>query len=153
MSPSDSVSKKPGRNVKAEIIKKVIKLEKQVWKAAQKRNAKLFQELVPADAIMIFQSGVTGQPEYVRTMNSRTISHYELGVMRGFMPTVGTVILYYEAIRVGEEADVLFPRGGVLESTTWVKRKGRWVAVLNQETPLASKSTLPKLRNQHKSHS
>jgi hypothetical protein len=137
----------------AAIIKKVIGLEKQVWKVAQERNVNSFRDLVPADAIMIFQSGILRQPEYVRTMNSRTISHYKLGVIRGFMPTASTVILYYEAVRIGEEAGVMFPRSRVLESTTWVKRKGRWVAVLNQETPIANQPTLPKMHNQHKSHS
>jgi hypothetical protein len=142
-------------NSAADIIKEVIKLEKQVWKFAQERNVKAFQDLVPADAIMIFQSGVLRQPEYVRTMNSRTIAHYKFGPIRGSMPTTSTVILYYDAIRIGEEGGVKFPRGRILESTTWVKRKERWVAVLNQETPIARQSSLPnpKSQNRHRSHS
>src|SRR5215813_9744114 len=121
----------------AAIIKKVIELEKKVWKVAQERNVNSFQDLVPADAIMIFQSGMLRQPEYVRSMYSRTIAGYKIGVIRGFMPAANTVILYYRATRVGEEGGITFPEGQVLESTTWVKRKGRWVAVFNQETPIA----------------
>ncbi len=117
------------------IIKKVIKLEKLVWKVAQERDANAFQELVPADAIMIFQSGIMRQPNYLRTMKERTIAHYEFGTIRGFMPTDSTVILFYEAVRIGQEGGRSFPQGAVIESTTWVKRKGRWIAVLNQETP------------------
>jgi len=140
MSRSDSPSKRRNRNAKANLIKQVIKLEKQVWKFAQQRNAKAFQDLVPADAIMIFRSGLFGQPEYVRTMNSRTIAHYKFGAIRGFMPAASTVILYYEAVRIGQEGRIKFPAGRVLESTTWVKRKGRWVAALNQETPISTRS-------------
>jgi hypothetical protein len=117
------------------IIKKIIKLEKLVWKVAQERDAIAFQELVPADAVMIFQSGIMRQPDYVKTMKERTIAHYEFGPIRGFMPTDSTVILFYKAVRIGREGSRSFPEGTVMESTTWVKRKGRWVAVLNQETP------------------
>lgn len=140
MPRSDSAFERRNRNAKADIIKQVIKLEKQVWKFAQQRNAKAFQDLVPADAIMIFRSGMLRQPEYVRTMKSRTIANYKFGVIRGFMPAASTVILYYEAVRIGREGSVKFPSGRVLESTTWVKRKGRWVAALNQETPIGTRS-------------
>jgi hypothetical protein len=119
-------------------IKDIIRLEERIWKAAQDRNAKVFQELVPADAIMIFQSGIVLQPEYLATMNQRTISRYELGPINGFMPNATTVVLYYKALRLGEEAGKIFPLGAVVESTTWIKRGRRWVAVLNQETPITN---------------
>ena len=118
-------------------IKTVITLEEQVWKAAQERDVEGFIRLVPADAVMIFQSGIVPQPDYVATMRERTISHYELRNMRGFMPTPGTVMLIYEATRGGSFRGESFPPGSVVESTTWVLRDGCWVAVLNQETPVA----------------
>jgi hypothetical protein len=116
----------------------VIRLERKVWKAAQERDAKAFSELVPSDAMMIFQSGIVLQPEYLATMNKRTISRYELRRIRGFMPNARTAILYYEALRLGEEGGRTFPTGAVIESTTWIKRGARWVAILNQETPIAA---------------
>ncbi len=121
---------------KRAIIDAVIQIEKRVWKVAQDRDAKAFQELVPEDAIMIFQSGIISQPEYLATMKERTISRYELRRIRGFMPNATTVILYYEAIRLGEEGGRSFPTGTVIESTTWIRRGRRWVAILNQETPI-----------------
>jgi len=137
--------KKPGpkrrkrKNVsrsKQVAIDAVILLEEKVWKAAQERNAEEFKRLVPSDAIMIFQSGIIPQPEYLATMKERTIARYELGPISGFMPNASTVILHYEALRLGDEGGRTFPKGRVIESTTWVKRGGRWLAVLNQETPL-----------------
>ena len=122
---------------KTAVIKEVIKLEKRVWKVAQNRDARAFVELVPSDAIMIFQSGVMSQPAYVKTMKERTIARYKLSKIQGFMPTDSAVILLYEAIRIGRERNRKFPAGRVVESTTWVRRSGRWVAVLNQETPLS----------------
>ncbi len=119
------------------IVKQVIKLERLVWKVAQERDADAFQQLVPADAIMIFQSGIMRQPDYLKTMKDRTIAHYEFGPIRGFMPTDSTVILVYQAVRIGRQGNRNFPQGTIVESTTWVRREGRWVAVLNQETPIS----------------
>jgi hypothetical protein len=126
------------------VINEIIRLEKKVWKAAQKRDRNVFKELVPSDAIMIFQSGIIPQPEYLATMRERIISSYELRNFRGFMPNKKTVILYYEALRLGDEAGKPFPLGIVIEATTWIKRGDRWVAVLNQETPLAAREATAK---------
>ena len=128
-------------NAAQAIIKSVIRLEKLVWKAAQRRKADAFAKLVPSDAVMIFQSGIMSQPEYLATMHQRTISHYELRKFRGFMPNAKTVILYYEAVRLGEESGNTFPEGRVIESTTWVKRNRRWLAMLNQETHIEAAGT------------
>jgi hypothetical protein len=123
---------------KSDTIETVIRLEKRVWEVAQQRNAAEFKKLVPADAVMIFQSGIVLQPEYLVTMNARTISRYEIRDMRAFMPNATTVILYYEALRLGEQNGAAFPSGPVVESTTWIRRGKRWVAILNQETPIST---------------
>lgn len=130
--------RKSKANAARTIINSVIRLEKRVWKVAQLRDADAFAELVPSDAVMIFQSGIVSQPDYLATMDQRTISSYELRNIRGYMPNAKTVILHYEALRLGQEAGKIFPEGTVIESTTWIKRGRRWVAVLNQETPIHS---------------
>jgi len=124
-----------------DIINSVIHLEKRVWRVAQHRKADAFAELVPPDAVMIFQSGIVSQPEYLATMHERTISRYKLRNIRGFMPNARTVILHYEALRLGEQAGHAFPEARVIESTTWIKRGRRWVAILNQETPIQVPTT------------
>ena len=91
-------TRKHSPNSEAAIINDVIRLEKRVWKSSPEERRDRLQKLVPADAIMIFQSGVVLQPEYLATMNERTISRYELRRFRGFMPNAKTVILYYEAL-------------------------------------------------------
>ena len=118
-------------------IEAVIRLEERVWKAAQERDAEEFSKLVPADAVMIFQSGIVRQPEYLATMRARTVAHSEILKMQGFMPNASTVILIYETVRRGSYDGKEFPSSPVIESTTWIKRRGRWVAILNQETPVA----------------
>ena len=114
----------------------MIELEKSVWKAARARDVEAFSRLVPADGVMIFQSGVVRQPEYLATMKLRTVSHTKLKDMQGFMPNATTVILIYKTVRVGSYDSERFPSTPVIESTTWIKRGRRWVAILNQETPI-----------------
>ena len=132
------VVKHPGKSGDSSAaVRLVIAQEKLVWKAAQERDAEEFSKLVPADAVMIFQSGIVRQPEYLATMKARTVAHSEILKMQGFMPNASTVILIYETVRRGSYDGKEFPSSPVIESTTWIKRRGRWVAVLNQETPVA----------------
>jgi len=118
------------------IVRRVIEQEKQVWKAATERDAEAFRQLVADDGIMIFRSGSMRRPEYLATMNSRTVSHAKWRRMKGFMPNPMTVILTYETVRIGSFRGKKFPSNPVIESTTWIKRGKRWVAILNQETPV-----------------
>jgi hypothetical protein len=121
-----------------DVIRHVTKQEERVWKAAEERNAKRFEELVPRDAIMIFRSGIVRQPEYLEGMAGRTVGRSEIRDMQGFMPNSKTVILIYTTERVGSENGRKFPATPVIESTTWIKRGKQWVAILNQETPIAA---------------
>ena len=118
------------------IVRHVIAQEKRIWRAAKERDAKVFRELVADDGIMIFRSGIVRQPEYLATMNSRTVGHSKWKRLKGFMPNATTVILTYETIRIGSFRGRKFPTSPVIESTTWIKRGKRWVAILNQETPV-----------------
>jgi hypothetical protein len=118
------------------IVRHVIALEKRIWKAAKERDAEVFRELVPDDAIMIFRSGIMRQPGYLATMSSRTVGHSKWKKLRGYMPSPTTVILTYETVRIGSFRGKKFPTDPVIESTTWIKRVKRWVAILNQETPV-----------------
>jgi hypothetical protein len=51
-------------------VRSVMVQEKLVWTAAQERNAEEFSKPVPVDALMIFQSGIFRQPEYLATMKA-----------------------------------------------------------------------------------
>jgi hypothetical protein len=118
------------------IVRHVIEQEKRIWRAAKERDAEAFRQLVADDGIMIFRSGIVRQPEYLATMNSRTVGHSKWKRLKGFMPNATTVILTYETVRIGSFRGRKFPSDPVIESTTWIKRGKRWVAILNQETPV-----------------
>jgi len=127
---------KHNRLSSAEQLRKVMQLEKQVWKAAKERDARAFAKLVPADGLMIFRSGIVTQPQYLATMQGRTLAENSIADLRGFMPNSKTAILTYKTVRAGSYEGQPFPAAPVIESTVWIKRGKRWVAILNQETPI-----------------
>src|SRR4029077_14445370 len=104
-----------GRASEKEVIRHIRKQEEQVWKAAEERNAKRFAELVPRDAIMIFRSGIVRQPEYLEGMAGRTVEHYDIRNMQGFMPNSKTVILIYTTERLGSENGRKFPASPAID--------------------------------------
>jgi hypothetical protein len=122
---------------KRAIINAVIQLEKRVWKAAQDRDADTFKTACTLGRDHDLSIWSDTQPQYLASMSDRTISDYEPRHIRGFMPDPTTVILYYEALRLGKESGRSFLADAVSESTTWIKRESRWVAILNQQTPIA----------------
>jgi hypothetical protein len=117
-------------------IRKVMNLEREVWRAARERDANAFAELVPADALMIFRSGMMTQPDYLATMKDRVLEENSIEDLQGFMPNPTTVILTYKTVRAGSYRGRQFPNSTVIESTIWIKRRDRWIAIINQETPL-----------------
>ncbi len=110
--------------------------EKAVWEAARLRDMRRFAELVADDARMVFTSGVMTKQEYMQTVGEHTITDYSLDSFHVFMPVEGTAITLYEATVSGTSNGKMFPTTTLRESSVWVKRAGKWVAVWNQETPV-----------------
>ncbi len=117
-------------------IRKVMSLEREVWRAAKEKDAAAFAKLVPSDGLMIFQSGMMTQPDYLATMRDRKLEENTIEDLQGFMPNANTVILTYKTVRAGSYQGKAFPNSTVIECTVWIKRGRSWVAILNQETPV-----------------
>jgi hypothetical protein len=85
---------------------------------------------------MIFASGVMTKQEYMQTAAKRTITEYSIEKFQAFLPNGETVITLYEATVAGTSNGKAFPPSRLRESSVWVLRAGKWVAVWNQETPI-----------------
>jgi hypothetical protein len=110
--------------------------EKAVWQAAKLRDMRRFAELVSDDARMVFTSGVMTKQEYMQAVGKRAITDYSLENFQVFMPAEGTVITLYQATVSGTSNGKVFPTTTLRESSVWIKRADKWVAVWNQETPV-----------------
>jgi hypothetical protein len=118
--------------LRAEILAR----ETAVWEAAKQRDMESFKKLVSPDALMIFTSGVRTRAEYIASADSRKIKSYSIDDFRVLVPSSNTAIAIYKATISGTFGGQEVPPTTVREASVWVKRGDRWVAVLNQETPI-----------------
>jgi hypothetical protein len=116
---------------------RVIANERAVWEAVKQKDAARFSELVADDARIVFDTGILTKSDFLRSLPDRTILDYQLESFTVLKPNDQTVILIYKATRSGLNKGKPFPPAAVHEGSVWVLRKGKWVAVLNQETPIA----------------
>ena len=110
--------------------------ESAVWEAAKTKDIAAFQALVAEDARMIFTSGVKTRAEYIESIEERHITHYSLRDFQVFRPAPDTVFTIYKATFSGVFGGKTVQAFTVREASVWVRRSGKWVAVLNQETPI-----------------
>jgi len=116
--------------------KEVVKNEKEVWEAVKQKDALRFDQLVADDARIIFDTGILTKTEFLKSLPNRTITTYALEDFTVLRPNARTLILIYKATRSGTYKGKPFPPSSVHEGSVWVQRGGKWVAVLNQETPI-----------------
>lgn len=116
---------------------RVIANERAVWEAVKQKDTARFSELVADDARIVFDTGILTKSDFLRSLPDRTILDYHLEEFTVLKPNDQTVILIYKATRSGLNKGKRFPPAAVHEGSVWVLRKAKWVAVLNQETPIA----------------
>ena len=119
-----------------ELAAQMVARENAVWEAAKQRDMRRFADLVADDARMVFVSGIMTKQEYMRAASARTITEYSLNDFQVFMPAKGIVITFYKATVSGTTNGKAFAATAVRESSLWVHRDQKWVAVWNQETPI-----------------
>jgi len=124
------------QSVTPALASEILTNEKAVWEAAKLRDMVRFAELVADDARMIFTSGVMTRQDYMQALAKRTITEYSIKDFQTFVPAEGTVITLYEATTSGMSNGRAFSSSTMRESSVWVQRSGKWVAVWNQETPI-----------------
>src|SRR5580700_2583216 len=122
---------------RSNLDERVIANERAVWESVKQKDAARFSGLVADDARMIFDTGILTKADFLKSLPDRTILDYKLESFTVLKPNSQTVILIYKATRSGLNKGKPFPPSSVHEASVWVLRKGQWIAVLNQETPIA----------------
>jgi Domain of unknown function (DUF4440) len=118
------------------VDQRVIDNERAVWEAVKQKDAARFSELVADDARIVFDTGILTKSDFLSSLPDRTILDYTIDSFTVLKPNDQTRILIYKATRSGLYKGKPFPPAAVHEGSVWVQRKGKWVAVLNQETPI-----------------
>jgi hypothetical protein len=131
----------PGRAAgepRVALQEELIRLEKQSWAAWQKHDGKFFETFLSDDHAEVGFGGLTSKGQVVDGVASGvcevanyTLNHFELRMLRDDV----ALLTYYEA----QETNC---QGKAVPSPCWVsslymKRGGRWLNVLYQQTPTA----------------
>ena len=117
----------------------LIKVEKGTWEMAKSRNVSAMQTFYPNDVVLIFSDGTRfTKEEQIKTIPSIKLQSYAIdGKVDVVMFTVDVATIIY---RVNYETTGLNgenPRKvAAIASSTYVRRGGRWVNTLYQETNL-----------------
>ncbi|HXN21313.1 MAG TPA: nuclear transport factor 2 family protein [Candidatus Dormibacteraeota bacterium] len=123
--------------VSPQLVSQIQQREREVWEAARQKDMHRFDALVADDARMIFTSGIMTKSEYLRSIGKRNITSYVLEDFQVLQPATDTVLTIYKVTLSGTFDGRSIPPSTVREASVWVKRSGKWLAVLNQETPVS----------------
>ena len=115
----------------------LIAREKEVWELIKKKNAQGFAAYLAEDMIYVTTDGVHTKAETVKGIAEAGPPEVMLSDWKVMMIDKDAAIVTYTtksgpAVACGPEPVTQ------RESTVWVKRGGKWLAVLHQDTPAKS---------------
>jgi hypothetical protein len=113
----------------------LVDLEKQSWEAWKKRDGNFFKQFLSEDHVEINVGGISGKTTVVNGVGSSAcvVKSYSVG---GFQLTVfdtNTAVLAYHAVQDTTCGGNKVP-SPVWVSSLYIKRGGRWVNALYQQT-------------------
>ena len=135
--PSSSPAPKPHMS-KAQLQKKLQTNEMALWNAWKNKDAKPFQTWLAPNAVMVGGEGVGVKADVVKAMASMPceIKSFTLSDWKMTMINPDTAFLTYKGVADGACAGKPIPT--VWASSTWVNRKGKWMAFSHQETDVST---------------
>jgi hypothetical protein len=128
--PSPSAAATPAASKPAEPVSDdPVAREKQVWEAIKKKDYDRFASFLADDQIEVFGWGVNDKAKSVEGIKQVDLS--------------GTSISDFKTIKINDDAVIVvytlkgsgnIPPGGARESTLWVRRDGKWLALYHHDT-------------------
>jgi hypothetical protein len=114
----------------------LIAREKEVWELIKKKDAQGFAAYLAEDQLYVNSQGVHSKAETVKGIAPEGPSDLTLDDWKVVMVDKDVAIVTYRAT---PKAEACGPEPAVERDTTvWVKRGGKWLAVFHQDTTVAS---------------
>ena len=122
-------------SAQTEIEKNLMAMEKGAWDAFGKGDGKYFEAFLADDFTMVGDSGITGKAASIKGISSKPceIKSYSIANYKVTMINPETALATYEVTQDGTCGGMAAPSKEYV-SSTFAKRKGKWVAVQHQET-------------------
>ena len=111
----------------------VIQNERKIWEAFKAKDAKSVDALLADDAMIVTPDGRFTKSEFLRLVPEfPDMPSYSIDQPKLVSPSKDVVILSYQSTYTMKEPAARTYSG--LQTTVWVNRGGKWVAIFNQET-------------------
>jgi hypothetical protein len=113
----------------------LIRLEKEDWEVAKKKEWKTYDRLLAEDFVWVDASGViAGRTPVVRYLSDLDLHEYTLADVQVTMVRKDIALLTYKVTQRGAFRGQTLPSTPSYVSSEWVRRGGRWVNVFTQMT-------------------
>lgn len=132
-----SPAETPNNNstIQQDIEQIVLQNERKIWEAFKARDVDSANVLLADDAQIVTANGRFNKSEFLKLIPQfPEIPSYSIGNVKVVSPSKDLAILTYESRYTSREPELKSYRA--FQTTVWVNRGGKWVAVFNQETQL-----------------
>jgi hypothetical protein len=118
-------------------------MEKQAWDAFGKGDGKFFETFLADEGMVGTDAGFSSKAQTVKDIGTKPceLKSYEFSNFKVIMLDKNTALATYAATQDGACGGQAMPKN-VIASTVYVKRKGKWMGILHQESavqPMPSK--------------
>jgi len=135
-SPAPKPKPRAPRVTKAQLLKQLSEMETSLWDGWKNKDAKPFIKHLASDIVIVSEQGTSGKATIEKDITgmpcevkSFTLSDWKLTKIN-----TNTALLNYKGTADGTCMGTAIPT--TWSSSIWAKRKGVWVAVFHQETPM-----------------
>jgi hypothetical protein len=135
-SPAPKPKPRAPRVTKAQLLKQLSEMETKLWDAWKNKDAKPFQTHLAADSVVVGEQGVSGKATIEKDITSMPceVKSFTLSDWKLTKINANTALITYKGAADGTCMGTAIP--ATWSSSIWVKRKGAWLAVFHQETPM-----------------
>ena len=113
-------------------------LERQVWEGFKGQNIAAIRQVIAADAMGTDMNGLSPATQIEPMLKDYVLESYSLKDFKLIRLGRDAAVLLYTSTQNGKFQGQAFPAGPYYCSTTFVERRGKWMAIYHQETLAAS---------------
>ena len=115
----------------------LVAIERASWEAWQKRDGNFFETFLSDDHVEVGQSGIAGKTQIVAFVGNPIckVNSYKVDQFKITLFDKNTALLTYRAEQDTSCGSVIVP-SPAWASSLYIKRDGRWLNALYQQTPI-----------------
>lgn len=112
----------------------LVALDRQIWEALKAKNWDAFASHLADDAVTVTQDGVYDKAQTLEGLKKMELTEYALSGTKVVKLDADAAVLTYTTDARGKYAGQTMPDAPSRDTTVFVKRGGKWLAVFHQET-------------------